>query len=79
MGKVSKSAAAAAMFWLALAKVGRGVPLLLMVVATALAQAQTLVKSIIVAHSVSIMALRCCSSISLASRVARSPVSSSYH
>jgi hypothetical protein len=43
MGKVSKSVAAAAMFWLALAKVGCGIPSWLMSVAMALAQAQALV------------------------------------
>jgi hypothetical protein len=50
--RVSKIAAIVATFWLALAKVGRGVPLWLMAVVVALAQAQALVKSMVVARSV---------------------------
>jgi uncharacterized membrane protein len=77
MGKVSKSTADVATFWLALAKVGRGIPLLLMVAVTALAQAWALVKSMVAAHFISSVALHRCSSVSWASRAACSPASSS--
>jgi hypothetical protein len=56
-GRVSKSAAAATTFWLALANVGRGVPSWLMAVAMALTKARALVKSMVAARSISSMAL----------------------
>jgi fatty acid desaturase len=63
-GKVSKSVAAAATFWLALAKVRCGVPSWLMAAVMALARVRALVKSMVVAHSVPCVALCHCSSIS---------------
>jgi hypothetical protein len=63
-GKVFKSVAAAATFWLALAKVRCGIPSWLMVVAMALAQAWALVKSMMAAHSVPSSALHRCISVS---------------
>jgi hypothetical protein len=53
---------AAAMFWLALAKVGCGVPLRLMAMMMALARARALVKLMVAAHSVPSAALHWCSS-----------------
>jgi hypothetical protein len=47
VGKVSRSAAATAMFWLTLAKVGRGLPLLFMVAAMSLAWPRTVARSIV--------------------------------
>jgi hypothetical protein len=44
VGKVSRSAATAATFWLALAKVGRGTPSQLMAVVIALARVWPLVR-----------------------------------
>jgi hypothetical protein len=56
-GKVSKSAAMAAMFWLAQVMVGCGAPSRLMVVAMALARAWSLMRSMVVAHYVLSVAL----------------------
>jgi hypothetical protein len=50
--KVSRSAIAAAMFWLALAKLCRGAPSWLIATVTTLAQAQALLRSIVAVHSI---------------------------
>jgi hypothetical protein len=52
-GKVSRSAAATAMFWLALMKVGHGTPSRLMAATMALARAQALVRSTVTTRSIS--------------------------
>jgi hypothetical protein len=74
----TKSAVAAVTFCLTLAKVGRGAPLWLMVVVTALARAQTFVKSMVATHSVRSTSLPQCSLVSWASKVACTPTSSSW-
>jgi hypothetical protein len=74
--RVSKSAAAVATFWLALVKVGCGIPSWLMAATMTLARAWALVKSMVVAHSISITALRWCSSVIWASRTTCSPANS---
>jgi hypothetical protein len=62
-GTVSKSIVVAATFWLALGKVGCGVPSWLMVAVMALARAWALVYSMAVACSIPSMALHQCSSV----------------
>jgi hypothetical protein len=78
VSKVSRSVATAARFWLALAKVGCGGPSRLMAVAMALAQVQALVRSTVMAYSISSVDLRWCNSIRWALMVACSSVSSPY-
>jgi hypothetical protein len=56
--KLSKSAAAVATFWQALAKVGCDGTSRLMMVAMALAQVQALVRSMVIARSILSWALR---------------------
>jgi hypothetical protein len=76
-GRVSKSATVVDTFWLALTKVGCGVPSWLMVMAMALARAQAFVKSMVEARSVPSVALHRCSSVIWASRAACSLANSS--
>jgi hypothetical protein len=64
--RVSKSTVAAAMFCLALAKVGHVIPLRLMAAVIALARAHSLVKSMVATYSIPNEALRRCSSVSWA-------------
>jgi hypothetical protein len=77
MGKVSKSKATMATFWLALAKVEHGIPSWLVVAAMALARARALVKLMVASRSVPNMTLHQCSLVNWVSRAASSPMSSS--
>jgi hypothetical protein len=74
--KVTRSAAAAAKFRLALAKAGHCTRSRLIAAVTSLARARALVRSTVMACSVSSADLRWCSSVSWASMAARSPGSS---